>query len=447
MFRSRQLICIASIAIVSSMLAGHSLAQPPGPGGPGGGRGGRGGPGGPGGLLGLVTNPGVQTELKLQDPQKQKIETLSKQVSQQQQKIREQTFQGMNFGNRNNNNNNNNANPNGNGGPGQSNGAGGGFGGPGGGGPGAVNPMAAAMATRGYGMGWGGMGLGGYGGYGLGYGGMALGYGGFGMGWGGMGGGNPPGGNPNGGGRRQMDPEMAARFTAMREASAALQQKSEQELGRILTKPQGSRLKQIQLQLAGIGALLQPEMIEKLSLSEDQVAQIQELLNEGRQAARENGRQMFDLMRQAVPDTGNTNNAAPNGANGNNGPGGRGRRGPNMRDPAVQAALKNYMEKPETKAKMDQIQAQNQKIDRQLLSAVYRILSKRQGAAYKKMLGAPFDVAQMRGDAPASSNANQAATKAGAADAEDSPTAKPAPRTNSSAKSKRKSLREQRGLD
>ncbi len=65
---------------------------------------------------------------------------------------------------------------------------------------------------------------------------------------------------------------------AMREAMNQLQQVAEQSLVKIIGTPAYGRLKQIQLQLQGPSALLQPEMIEKLNLSEEQVEQLQELM-------------------------------------------------------------------------------------------------------------------------------------------------------------------------
>ncbi len=50
---------------------------------------------------------------------------------------------------------------------------------------------------------------------------------------------------------------------------------------------------------------------------------------------------------------------------------------------------------------MDDIQAQTEKIQKQLTAAVNRVLGKRQAALYKKMLGAPFDLAQVRRRSPA----------------------------------------------
>ena len=153
-----------------------------------------------------------------------------------------------------------------------------------------------------------------------------------------------------------------------------------------------------------------------------------------------------------------------NGQNANNGGGGGGRNRPNFRDPAYQEAMKKFREQPEVKAKMDQMRTQGEKIQKQLALEVNRALGKRQAALYKRMLGAPFDLALLRGGppggGPGNRNGNQATTtktakgqtSASDDDEEDgaaATTAKPAPKASrpATAKPKRKSLRELRGLD
>ena len=260
---------------------------------------------------------------------------------------------------------------------------------------------------------------------------------------------------------------MAERFAQMREAMNELQTGSEQALAKILDRGQYSRIKQIQLQMEGIPALLRPDMAEKLSISEEQAEEIQGLLREGRQSARENGRAYFEIMREAVPDQGNNAQNANNPQNGQNGQnagnnGRGGRNGPNMRDPAVQAAVKSFMDKPATKAKLEEMKSQNDKLQNQLVASVNRILSRRQATAYKKMLGPAFDMAKLAGgpgQAPGNrngrgnqANASSTAAKAQASDDDEAPAAKPAAKAAAKAKSsttttKRKSLRELRGLD
>ena len=128
-------------------------------------------------------------------------------------------------------------------------------------------------------------------------------------------------------------------------------------------------------------------MIEKLNISEEQVEQLRELINGRNQARREQGRAQFELMQAALPAPANADaNANANGNGGNNGGrGGRGGRGGNrinFGDPAVQDAMKAYMEKPEVKAKMAEFQSQREKQEAQLMAAVHRMLGKRQDANY-----------------------------------------------------------------
>ena len=69
------------------------------------------------------------------------------------------------------------------------------------------------------------------------------------------------------------------------------------------------------------------------------------------------------------------------------GRGGRGGCRINFRDPAVQDAMKAYMEKPEVKAKMAEFQTQQEKEDAQLMAAVHRTLGKRQDRQLQEVAG------------------------------------------------------------
>jgi hypothetical protein len=129
--------------------------------------------------------------------------------------------------------------------------------------------------------------------------------------------------------------------------------------------------------------------------------------------------------------------------------------------------VKTFMEKPETQAKLEQMRAQTTKLQGQLAAAVNRVLNKRQAAACKKMLGTSFDVSKVRGgpgfgpglgpwNRPANANPTDRSRAGGAAQASgqgrdpQAATAKSPPATkdqSSTAKAKRKSLRELRGLD
>jgi hypothetical protein len=161
----------------------------------------------------------------------------------------------------------------------------------------------------------------------------------------------------------------------------------------------------------------------------------------------------------------NADNGGGNNGGGNGGNGANGNRGNNRRfDPE---AFRQFMEKPEVKAKMEEFRTAQEKLEGQFGTAVNKVLSPRQRANYKKMLGAPFDRSKMgggpwgggpggRGGPGTQANA-KAATKSAAAkptgDDDESgddgaavrtPTAKPA--APAATKPRPKSLRERRGL-
>jgi hypothetical protein len=276
---------------------------------------------------------------------------------------------------------------------------------------------------------------------------------------------------------------QAQGWQMMREAMDQLQQESEGSLGRVLDKNQVKRIKEIQLQVEGPFAVLRPEIAERLELAEDQVAQIQEIQNESNQARRQAmaaNRDIFTGFRKSQPGNNNQPGAAqadpnapagqPQGANngggggngrgrngrggpGGNGPGGNGPGGRGNFDPT---AFQKYMEQPEVKAKMDQMRRQQDQIRDQSYAKVYRVLDRRQSAAFKKMLGKPFDVDLVIGGFFRRPGQGGAATKN---DTAKSDTAKPADAAaKSTAKSdqpsaskpatgsRRQSLRERRGL-
>jgi hypothetical protein len=450
MSRLRVTFTTAALLLALAALTLNSLAQPPGrgggAGGGGGGRGGRGGgpgggfggPGGPGGgfggpgggsLLQLASNSAVQADMKVTEKQKTQIKSLNDKYN-----ARMQEFWGQ-------------------------------MGGPGGRGQGGGGP-------QGQGQGRGRNGNGGNGQNGQGQ---------VGNGQGGNGGGG--GGNRGNRGNRNQngqgipeDPEVAQQRAEqremMREAMAELRQSAETSLGRILEKGQATRLKQIQLQLEGPTVVLREDMMEKLGIDEAQVEMIREIQGENRNLQRETRRSRGDIMKTAFakmnPAPRNNGQDGGDGAiggggnngNGNNGRNGGGRGGRGNFDPE---AMRKVMEAPEIKAQMDQIQSQEQKLATQFSAAVNKVLSPRQKAMFKKMLGPPFDRAQMGGGGPWGGRGgfgpggNQAATKGAAAakakasddnDDDETPKAKAATAAPAKAKAttpKRKSLREQRG--
>jgi hypothetical protein len=448
----------------------NSLAQPPGRngGGPGGGPGGffgrgggPGGPGGPGGsLLSLASNPAVQEDMKVKDKQKAQIKTLSDKFNVQSREVWAQMGGGP-------------------GGPG---------GGPGGGQGGGQNAQGKGGRRQGQNAQANGQVAQGNGGFG----GVDNGQiqdpnaPGFDPNQGQAGGGQPGqggGGRGNRGPGGQQDPGRAQQFAMMREAMDELTQSAETSLGKILDKTQATRLKQIQLQLQGPGAILREDMMEKLGIDESQIQMLDEVRSNYRTAQRENGQARRDVMKavfaKATPNQNNGQNAGDpanggnngngTGGNGNGRNGGRGNRG--RPDPE---AMKKAMEDPQIQAQMEQMNTQDQKLENQFSLAIAKVLTPRQRALYKKMLGAPFDKSKMGtggpwggrggngpGGNPATAKAGATADKTATATTkstadddldESSTTAKPATTTPAPAKTKaatttprKKSLRELRG--
>jgi hypothetical protein len=279
----------------------------------------------------------------------------------------------------------------------------------------------------------------------------------------------------------QVNAVQAQGWQMTRQAMEELQHESERDLTRALDKNQFQRLKQIQLQVEGPFAVLRPEIAERLELSEEQVAQIQEIQNESNQARREAftaNREIFagfrknqggggnpaaadtngDQAQNANPQAGNGNPQTANGrgrngrsgnaAGGRGGPGGRGRFDPE--------AMRKYMEQPEVKTKMDQMRKQQDLIRDQSYAQVYKVLDRRQTSAFKKMLGKPFDVdslmagffrgpGQRNGQGAGPSQKNETA-KDDTAKAGESSKSSSTPTSKSATAPRRQSLRERRGL-
>ena len=234
------------------------------------------------------------------------------------------------------------------------------------------------------------------------------------------------GGGPGGGNNNPMTRQMLG------QAMDALQADVDAAFLKLLDAKQKPRIKQIALQAKGTRAFSDPdpEVYEKLQMTDEQVEEIRTANNELRQGQFQ---AMRDLYAQFAPPDDNNNN---NGNGGNNG----GRRGgmPN---------LANLDEA--TRAKFEQ---QNQELQSKnastSMAAVGKLLSASQKKAYNKMIGDPFDVAKLRTPtgapgapgAPATAAAKAAppATKSAAAETSAAATTTPA-------KPARKSLREARG--
>jgi hypothetical protein len=429
MSRLRLTLISASMLIALGILGFDSFAQQQGGdrgGGPGGfGKGGRGpggffggfgGPGGPfGSAVGLASNPGVQEELKLKDDQKAKIKSLADRLNEQMRELREQ----MGFGRRPDQNNN---------GPG--------------GGQNQAGRNRGDVPQNPNNQGQGNVGQGPPGGGNFGQNGGNFGRTGRGFG------GGPP------------DPETQQRFQMMREATQELQQSAEQSLAKLVGKAPFARIKQIQLQLEGPGALVRDDMAEKLLLDEPQVEMIRELLDEHRQAQREmwtSRRQFFVQARGNNPDPNRANQGGNGGNPGDGANADNGAQRPNRPrfDPE---AFRKTMEDPAIQAKMAEFREMDQKLGDQLSIAVNKVLTPRQRNNYKKMIGAPFDRSKLGGppwaqpgrngsNQTAATNGNRpaSATKGQSSSAKDNENA-PAQQQRPAARPRRKSLRELRGI-
>jgi len=76
--------------------------------------------------------------------------------------------------------------------------------------------------------------------------------------------------------RNATDEERAEIGKKMEKVTAKVSKKEKEEIGEILLKPQLERLEELRIQRAGVGALSDPAVIEKLAISKDQQAKIQD---------------------------------------------------------------------------------------------------------------------------------------------------------------------------
>lgn len=372
----RQMLATTGAALLLVALVSATQAQgpggPPGGGGPGGGGpGGRGGFGGRrgGGILGLLDYPAVQEEIKLTDDQKQKIADVKAAVAKKRQALMPRR-------------NNNTANG------GAANGAvaGGANGGAnpaaGGGQDGATkgnrgnrrgnnttntpavdadgNPIPGGVANGGQGGPGGGRGQGGPGGFG-----------GF--------------GGP-GGGMFQFTPEQQAAFQELQAYSTSA---NANITNKILDKKQVARLTEIDLQRQGPMAVLNDDIALKLNISEDVLAEMKGIQDQGRQSRME----MFQAARQ---------------------------NGPSFQTADGQfdrAAMRAYRDSAEGKAAMQKMQQSTESMQKQTIAQIGKLLSKKQKAKFKAMQGKDFDLAKLTNNpnTPATATPATGTTKAAAA--------------------------------
>ena len=161
----------------------------------------------------------------------------------------------------------------------------------------------------------------------------------------------------------------------MQQAMTNFESQVETTVLKAVEPKQRTRIKQIALQAEGAGAFNNPEVIQALGMTQDQVMAIEGIRNDSRRAQGALMGELFTAMR------GNNDN---NGG-GNNG--GRGRGG--RPDPAT-------FQTPEFQAKFKTVQENREKLDDQTMAAVGKALTKAQRSKFNSMIGEKFDVAKLR---------------------------------------------------
>ena len=148
-------------------------------------------------------------------------------------------------------------------------------------------------------------------------------------------------------------------------AQAEFDTNSEQAIAQVLEPKQMTRLRQIALQQEGLMAVTRDEIAEKINLSDPQREAIREIIQEMRAAQGE-------LLRSLSGGTGimvASVKADPAG-------------GPPRPDPATMDRLKKMHEGREKIQKTD-------------LQRINKLLTKKQGAAFTKLMGEPFDLKKL----------------------------------------------------
>jgi len=101
------------------------------------------------------------------------------------------------------------------------------------------------------------------------------------------------------GGMEQLTPEQRReKFQHLREQSAAQAEKVKKQLLEILSPEQLARLKQLRLQLQGLGAFTDPEVASTIQLTEEQRAKLRQLREEMQQKTREIWGSLRELSRE-----------------------------------------------------------------------------------------------------------------------------------------------------
>jgi len=168
------------------------------------------------------------------------------------------------------------------------------------------------------------------------------------------------------------------RFQEARERMHELEGQYDTALGKILKQPQAQRLSQIKLQSQfkrlGLSIIASGQLASRLNLSGEQLEQIREISRQGRQQAMDASRRIDP--KNPPPDP--SQFKKPDGS---------------LDFQAWQDAMKT----PEAKAQREQMTRNVEKIRDQTDQQITKVLTKAQLSNFKKLLGAPFDLAKLAG--------------------------------------------------
>jgi hypothetical protein len=169
---------------------------------------------------------------------------------------------------------------------------------------------------------------------------------------------------------------------AMIELISTITREGESGLAKILDKRQLARLNQIALQMEGIAALARTEVAEANYLSPEQVAEIQEILNDAK------GQQIGNFLRQGFAMRGRRDaNPGPQKPQ-------SGEAKPD--DPEAQAR-RRQAERERMRTEFTKFRDSSDRIHDATTAKILRVLDKKQRARFEKLLGEPFDPSKLGG--------------------------------------------------
>jgi Spy/CpxP family protein refolding chaperone len=192
------------------------------------------------------------------------------------------------------------------------------------------------------------------------------------------------------------------RFTGLMSQVGQLLQENESGINKILDKAQRKRLTQISLQMEGVNALVRPDVVKAVNLSPTQQVEVERRIAISRNAQMTVWITQMSLMaarRGAAPRPeaessrpgGRLLNARPDQKSAN----------PDDSDQTPQPPLTEAERKArqqrqnEARKEFESIRDRTDAIQEQAVTAVLKVLTRRQRATFEKLLGEPFDPSQV----------------------------------------------------